>query len=123
MDCWGADGNDTIDPYPLIPTEAEKILCVTVNIFKVIEKDYRTFCQLGQPAKRSFNIRPNKTNSLKKQPLKPIKEHFLDYEPSNAIYTNTSEYRRWCRVKEWFNQFGPDANNLTRTGDLIKMDT
>jgi len=46
---------------------------------------------------------------------KDFTRHCQDYEPTNAIYTNTSDYRRWCRVTEWFSHFGPDAENYQRT--------
>lgn len=36
-------------------------------------------------------------------------QHFSAYEPSTAITVNECDYRRWCRVAEWFNQYGPDA--------------
>lgn len=32
-----------------------------------------------------------------------------DYEPTNAINLNTCDYRRWVRVKEWFNTFAQGA--------------
>ena len=76
-----------------------------------------------RPAKRSLNTKSlRKPFSAPKRPS-PEKRHFLTYEPSNAIYTNTSDYRRWCRVTEWFNQFGPDAENRERPMNPIKMDT
>ena len=117
-------GNDTIDPYPLIPKEATKILCVTQQTFLWIEKSYRMF-RLGiRPAKRSSNTeRLRRPFSAPGRPS-PTKYRFLTYEPSNAIYTNSSDYRRWCRVTEWFNQFSPDSEkNERKIFDQIKMDT
>jgi len=45
----------------------------------------------------------------------PEKTHFLAYEPSNAIAVNECDYRRWCRVNEWFAEFGPEAEKFERT--------
>jgi hypothetical protein len=45
----------------------------------------------------------------------PEKTHFSAYEPSNAIAVNECDYRRWCRVKEWFAEFGPEAEKFERT--------
>ena len=107
----GHSGNDTIDPYPLIPAEATKILCITDETFIKIQQAYQAFCRGlgGRSPKRSLNPRPIKERFLvQKQPnLKKI--HYSDYEPSKAIYVNDCHYRRWCRVSEWFNQYGPDA--------------
>lgn len=58
-----------------------------------------------------------------KQP-NPKKKHYSDYEPSNAIYVNDCDYRRWCRVKEWFDQYSPDNEILQKDSfNQIKMDT
>ena len=104
-------GNDTIDPYPLIPAEAMKILCITDEAFKNIKEAYQAFCQglRGRLPKRSLNPSPIRESLLvQKQPVLK-KKHFSDYEPSKAIYLNECDYRRWCRVSEWFNQYGSDS--------------
>ncbi|MCK5081708.1 MAG: hypothetical protein KAR31_02275, partial [Candidatus Omnitrophica bacterium] len=117
-------GNDTIDPYPLIPREAAKILCVTQQTFLWIEKSYQTFHRGMQSAKKALNTKRLRQPFSSPGRPSPTKHHFLTYEPSNAIYTNSSDYRRWCRVTEWFNQFGPDAEkNERKILDQIKMDT
>jgi hypothetical protein len=109
--CRVLHGNDTIDPYPLIPEEAKKILCITDEIFKKIRTAYQAFCQglRGRSLKRSLNLAPIRTNLLEQKLLNNKERHYSDYEPSKAIYVNNCDYRRWCRVKEWFNQYGPDA--------------
>lgn len=88
-----------------------KILCITDKTFKDIQASYQVFCRWvsGRLTRRSPHLEPLKEKFLvQKQPI-VNKRHFLAYEPSNAIYVNTCDYRRWCRVKEWFNQYGPDV--------------
>jgi hypothetical protein len=106
-------GNDTIDPYPLIPGEVTKILCITSKTYAEISQAYRAF--------RSFIKRPAPRKAAEPgyQP-KPkstvlAANHQRDYEPTNAIYCNDSDWRRWVRVKEWFNEYGPDAEIFKRT--------
>ena len=110
-------GNDTIDPYPLIPRGAAKILCTTPKTYAEICRAYKTiraFCRSlsGRPAKRSFNLGQIKKDFSKKLPSDAEKTHLSDYEASNAISVNECDWRRWVRVKEWFNEYGPDADNL-----------
>ena len=38
-----------------------------------------------------------------------------NYEPTPAIYFNECDYRRWCRVNEWFAEFGPEVEKSERT--------
>lgn len=104
-------GNDTIYPYPLIPAQATKILCITDETFKNIQEAYQAFCRglRGRSLKRSLNPGQIKKNFLGQKQPNPKKTHFSDYEPTQAIYVNECDYRRWCRVSEWFNQYGPDA--------------
>jgi hypothetical protein len=110
-------GNDTIDPYPLIPGEAKKILIVKNDIFEELRDRYKSFCLglAGRPAKRSSIIRAPGRRFLRPQAPLPEKTHFLAYEPSNAIAVNECDYRRWCRVNEWFAEFGPEAEKFERT--------
>ncbi len=104
-------GNDTIDPYPLIPAEAAKILCITDETFKNIQQAYQSFCRglKGRSPKKPLNLGPIKKSFLEQKQPNPKKKYFSTYEPSPAIYVNNCDYRRWCRVKEWFNQYGLDA--------------
>ena len=106
-------GNDTIDPYPLIPAEAVKILCITDAIFQALKKQYQSFRQhlVGRPQKKSFNIGQIQKKFLKQNRSNRQPERFSTYEPSPAITVNECDYRRWCRVTEWFNQYGPDAEH------------
>jgi hypothetical protein len=106
-------GNDTIDPYPLIPGEAAKILCITPETFARISQAYRAF--------RNFIKRPDsrkvvepKCQSKPKDTVLTV-NHQRDYEPTNAIYVNECDYRRWVRVKEWFDEYGPDADKFEKT--------
>ncbi len=124
--CADRPGNDTIDPYPLIPGEAKKILIVKKDIFQELRERYKAFCRslIVQPVNRSSNRERNKRHFSARNPLKIRPRHLLAYQPSNAIATNECDYRRWCRVKEWFNQFGPEAEQFERQIlHSIKMDT
>jgi hypothetical protein len=110
-----ASGNDTIDPYPLFPGEARKILIIKKNIFEELRRLYKTFCRSLEPqtAKRPLPAsRHAKRHVEECRP--PVSEHVRPYEPSNAIAINECNYRRWCRVNEWFAEFGPDAEKFKR---------
>ena len=111
------NGNDTIDPYPLIPRGATKILCITQATFTKIQKAYRSFFQgiPVRPTKKSLIIRATGGRVPASEEPEPAKERFLTYEPTNAIYLNECDYRRWCRVNEWFAEFGPEAEKSERT--------
>ena len=110
-------GNDTIDPYPLIPGEAKKILIVRKDIFEELRDRYKTFCRglTGRSIRRSSNIKAPRGRFLRPKTLTPRKTRFLTYEPSSAIALNECDYRRWCRVNEWFAEFGPEAEKFERT--------
>ena len=96
-------GNDTIDPYPLIPVEAKKILCITQETFLNICQAYQAFREsikpviLSKPVVKSIASTTSQTINY---------EYTRDYEPSNAIQVNECDFRRWCRVSEWFNTYG-----------------
>jgi len=123
---FAEDGNDTIDPYPLISKEAKRILCITDSTFQKICAKFQAFCRglAGRPKARSCHLEANKRHFSAPQQPDTDKRHFSDYEPTNAIYFNECDYRRWCRVSEWFKEFGPDAEkNTNNYVDLIKMDT
>ena len=95
-------GNDTIDPYPLIPAGLNKILCITHETFTAISLAYHAFRESIRTAAASKVAAP-------KQEPKPILQELQyqrNYEPSPAIQVNECDYRRWCRVKEWFNTYG-----------------
>ena len=110
-------GNDTIDPYPLIPVEAKKILIVRKDIFGELQVQYSAFFQAlrGRLHQRSSNIKAPRRHFSRPQAPLPEKTHFSTYQPSNAIAVNECDYRRWCRVNEWFAEFGPDAEKFERT--------
>ncbi len=87
-----------------------------------ISRDYKAF--------RDFIKRPcaGKVDEFKrpaqaKSNVEEINDE-RDYEPTNAIYCNNSDWRRWVRVKEWFNEYSSDAKTFERFFiDQIKMDT
>ena len=108
--------NDTIDCYPLAKGKIRKILIVSGQKFKELQNDFQSFFKglRDRPATRSSipgtkngqilgAPRPSDSFRAKIDPL-PYKQS-RDYEPSNAIYCNTSDWRRWIRVKEWFSQY------------------
>ena len=130
-------GNGIIDRYPLEPKEINKILIVNELKFKELQKDFQLFFQglRDRLNQRSSLIEANKGQNLRpQQPLKAFNpeinseslvRRFRDYEPTAAIYVNECDYRRWCRVTEWFNQYaqGAEENILKRSFTQIKMDT
>jgi len=111
-------GNDTIDSYPLEHCgENSKILCVSEKTFKEILKDSGAFFKgiNGHLSPKSFGIEPSRgqnpglkglpqTISPKSAPTAHA-EYFRDYEPSNTIYLQYSDIRRWRRVSEWYKQY------------------
>jgi hypothetical protein len=112
------DGNDTIDSYPLEHCgEIQKILCVSEKTFKAILKDSEAFFKgiSGHLSPRSFGIEPSRGQNpgLKVAPetispkLEPTAhaEYVRHYEPSNTIYLQYSDIRRWRRVSEWYKQY------------------
>ena len=111
-------GNDTIDCYPLQHCgEISKILCVSAKTFKAIVKDFEAFFKgtSGQLSPRSFGIEQSRGQNpwLKTEPqtISPklastaSAEYIRDYEPSNTIYLQYSDIRRWRRVNEWYKQY------------------
>ena len=106
-------GNDTIDPYPLIPRETAKILCITLKTFTEISQSFNAFRKFIKPAVPQKCIEPKYPSEPKNNILEV--NYQSDYEPTNAIYVNECNFRRWVRVKEWFNQFSPDAQKFEGT--------
>ena len=111
-------GNDTIDSYPLEHCgENSKILCVSEKTFKAIVKDSEAFFKgiNGHLSPRSFGVGPcrGRNSGLKVTPqtISPIltkianAEYFRNFEPSNTIYLQYSDIRRWRRVSEWYKQY------------------
>ena len=111
-------GNDTIDHYPLEHCgENSKILCVSEKTFKEILKDSEVFFKgiNAQLNPRSFGVEPSRGQNLglkvAPQTISPKSaptahaEYFRDYEPSNIVYLQYSDIRRWRRVSEWYKQY------------------
>ena len=106
-------GNDTIDPSPLIPGEAAKILCITPETFTEISQAFNAFLGFLKGHKSRDVFRPKRLSAPKE--ALPEDTYQRDYEPTNAIYVNECDYRRWCRVNEWFAEFGPEDQKSERT--------
>ena len=114
-------GNDTIDGYPLKEREIKKILVVSEQKFKELQKDFQSFFKgvNDRLTSRSSLLEANKRQifrpKLPHQTFVPEFDqtestgHFRGYEPTNAIYCNNSDWRRWVRVKEWFSQYAQGA--------------
>ncbi|MFH0753270.1 MAG: hypothetical protein V2A70_01745 [Candidatus Omnitrophota bacterium] len=99
-----SSGNDTIDPYPPIPEEAAKIICVAPNTHEQIKVDFNLFKQFF----RKQDVRKPKSNisSTINKPELIIKQHYHhSYEPSNATNLADSTIRRWRRVNEWYREY------------------
>ena len=117
------NGNETIDCYPSFKEEIKKILVVSEQTFKKLQKEFRLFFQglKSRLSQRSSLLRPNRRQILRPQQppkasgqkigLRTPLRGFRDYEPTNAIYCNNSDWRRWVRVKEWFSQYGPESDD------------
>ena len=126
LNCFRNYGNDTIDCYPLLEGGIKKILIVGEEKFKELRKDFQAFLQGlrgGRPQRSSLSRATRGQVLRSQQPLvtsdskiesKGLLRRYQDYEPTNAIYVNECDYRRWCRVAEWFNQFNPDAEIFQR---------
>jgi len=83
--------------------EAKKILCITQETFLNICQAYQAFREFIKPV-----VLPKSTiKTIAPTTSRTITyEHTHDYEPSHAIQVNECDYRRWCRVREWFNTYG-----------------
>ena len=124
-------GNDTIDCYPLGKEGIKKISVVSEEKFKEIEKDFQTFFKGldGRLRKRSSLLGANKGQILKPQRAsegitpkfnsQDLTRNFLTYEPTNAIYCNTSGRRRWIRVQEWFAQYGQEVEKQKLPKEIL----
>jgi hypothetical protein len=95
-------GNDTIDPYPLIPAGLNKILCITHDTYTAISLAYRAF----RESIREPIVSKRLTHKHEPKPALQEPKYQRDYEPSPAIQVNECDYRRWCRVNEWFKSYG-----------------
>ena len=83
--------------------EAKKILCVTQATFLTICQAYQAFREFIKPV---VLIKPA-LKTVAPTACQPLAyEHTRDYQPSNAVYVNECDYRRWCRVNEWFKNYG-----------------
>jgi len=104
-------GNDTIDPYPLFPGEARKVLLIKKNIFEELADRYQAFRQsfAAQAIKTTI-----KSPRVKSELPKSEARHCSSYEPSGKDYINDYNWRRWVRVKEWFHEFGTNAEKPER---------
>jgi hypothetical protein len=111
-------------------------LIVSEQKFKALEKDFQLFFKglRDRLVKRSSFLGPTRGQlSGPKEFLKAFEakinsenpaRRFRDYEPTAAIYVNECQYRRWCRVNEWFGQYAQGAEEISqRSFHQIKMDT
>jgi hypothetical protein len=115
-------GNDTIDRYPLCASGAVKILCVTPKVWGEIYKSVEVFRRLIKgPAPRKVLEQAPRTKA--KGVLK--NECHAAYEPTQAICCNDADWRRWIRVKEWFNEYPTETaektNGSNEKGHIIEL--
>jgi hypothetical protein len=95
----------------------KKILVVNAQIFKKLENDFKLFFQglKARSISKSWLLRatggrilgPQRPSKAYEPKIGPedSQKRFDDYKPTNAIYCNNSDQRRWFRVKEWFTQY------------------
>jgi hypothetical protein len=91
-----------------------KILCITPEAFALIRRALETFRDsIKKPCSRKV-IKRIRSNPA---PKKRMPETYSQsaYEPTDAIQFNVCDYRRWVRVKEWFNDYNPDAELSKKT--------
>ena len=95
-----------------------KILCITTTVWSEIHKAFASF-------QRFFKRHPLRKAGAKdfRTGTKRASKNVLccgAYEPSNAIACNDADWRRWVRVKEWFNDHLWAENiNLEKGGGHI----
>ena len=73
------------------------------EIYKAFES-FRRFIKGPSPRKVLEPSPQTKTKGVAKN------EYQADYEPTNAIACNDADWRRWVRVKEWFNDHPTTEN-------------
>ncbi len=83
---------------------AKKILCITQSTFLNISQAYQALRESIKPVVIVTKAALKTMVSTIHQPI--TYKYTRDYQPSNAIYVNECDYRRWCRVSEWFNTYG-----------------
>ena len=111
-------GNDTIDRYPLCASGAVKILCITPKVWGEIYQAFEAFRRLikGPAPRKVLEQAPRtKAKSVAKNERQTV------YEPTNAIRCNDADWRRWARVKEWFNEYPPDTDAPGKTIENLKI--
>ena len=116
------NGNDTIDRYPLCASGVVKILCVTPKVWGEIDKAFEAFRRLFKgPVPRKVLEQAPRTQA--KGVAK--NECQTDYEPTNAIRCNDADWRRWARVKAWFNEYPSETTGKTNgsyeKGHIIEL--
>ena len=124
--CWGTYTAPTfLGMIPLIVTPpctsgVLKILCITPAIGSEIYKAFESFRRLfKQPKPRKKHIkvlRPKLALKLKRTVFQAA------YEPTKAISCNDAEYRRWVRVREWFDDLVDEEKPLkNKEGHTIEL--
>ena len=79
-----------------------KILCITHETFTAISLAYKAFRESIKTVAVSKIVKPQPNPTI----ILLRDKYQRDYEPSLAIQVNECNYRRWCRVSEWFNTYG-----------------
>ena len=95
-------------------------MCVTPKVWGEIYKAFEAFRRLIKgPAPRKVLEQAPRTKS--KGVAK--NDYQAAYEPTNAIRCNDADWRRWARVKEWFNELTETENNHRENekGHIIEL--
>ena len=110
---YAANGNDTIDRYPL-PYEGRltKLLCISKELFKKLKAALDEFGIGAKPASPKPKT-PFRQKLPKKEPIGSSKnddinlnrdKYISSFEPSNILYTRASSFWRARNLKAWFKE-------------------
>jgi hypothetical protein len=105
-------GNDTIDRYPLGSIGAVRILCLTSKVWSQIYKTFEGFRRLFKEPL----LRKTSAQNLRLKPKRISKNDPcpIAYEPTRALSLNDADWRRWVRVKEWFNEYPSESDGAEK---------
>ncbi len=85
-----------------------RILCLTSKVWSEIYKTFEGFRRLfKEPPLRKH---PAQNLRLKPKRISEKDRCQLAYEPTRAISLNEADWRRWVRVKEWFNEYPSESD-------------
>jgi len=90
-----------------------RILCFTSKVWSEIYKTFEAFRRLF----KGPILRKAPAGNLRIKPKKETENVYcqIAYEPTRAISLNDADWRRWVRVKEWFNEYFSESDTTEKT--------